>query len=237
MNRYQRIYRLLLGHFGRQGWWPINGAYHPGNFKIPVTNRERLEICLGAVLTQNTAWTNVNRALANLRAAKLIDAKKIMRVKLIRLARLIRPAGYFNQKAKKLKLFCAAYDADPDGLLDGDLAAARQRLLAIWGIGRETADSILLYAGHRRIFVVDAYTRRIFYRHGLIKDEAVDYDYIRKKVETAIPADYRMYNEFHALLVACAKHYCDKRNPCCEECPLARRAPARPANVRGIIGG
>jgi len=182
------IYSELLKKHKKQNWWPINNVYNNKNYKVPENDKEKFEICLGAILTQNTAWKNVEKALENLRKEKLIDPKKLINADI---KELIRPAGYFNQKERKIKVFTKFYLG-----LKGR-TPTRDELLSLWGIGKETADSILLYAYKQPIFVVDAYTRRLF---GFSKE--MDYDEIREKFEKALPRDYRIYNEYHALIVA-----------------------------------
>ncbi len=203
-----RIYQLLFEHFGPQGWWPGDGP---------------LEICIGAILTQNTNWNNVERAIANLRAAQAVNVEVLLSVPVDKLAELIRPAGYYNVKARRLRSFLQAVHSCADGrvetFLTGPLDRVRSRLLAIKGIGPETADSMLLYAGGHATFVVDAYTGRILGRHGLI-GPGDDYESIKLLMETHLPPDRQLYNEFHALLVATGKHYCRPRSPLCYKCPL-----------------
>jgi len=201
MGRGRRIfglYRLLLAKYGRQGWWPIGGKYHPGDYGFPKSERQRLEICLGAILAQNISWNGAERAVANLRRLGAIGAKRLLALPDAKLKRAIKPAGYFNQKARKLREFAKFYLG-----LKG-AAPSRTELLPLWGIGKETADSILLYAYRKPIFVVDAYTRRIFLEEGLISGRE-SYDDIRELVESSLPQDARIFNEFHALIVRHAK--------------------------------
>ncbi|OIO20925.1 endonuclease III [Candidatus Micrarchaeota archaeon CG11_big_fil_rev_8_21_14_0_20_47_5] len=182
-------YRSLLKKHGKQGWWPLlETGYHPNNYAIPRTDAERFVICIGAILTQNTAWKNVEKALANLQKIKALNAKAVLLLDDATLKNAIKPAGYFNQKAKKLREFAKFYLGLEDKI------PSRSEFLSIWGIGRETADSILLYAYKQPIFVVDAYTRRLFSLDA-------DYDEIRLLFEAALPRDYRIYQEFHALIV------------------------------------
>jgi endonuclease III related protein len=230
-------YQSLIAAWGAQDWWP---AY------------TRFEVVVGAFLTQNTAWTNVERALGRLRAEGALNVKTIRQVPLRTLARWIRSSGYFRQKAKRLKTFVKYLDEQYAGSLERMFAAPtdrlREELLALNGVGPETADSILLYAGGHPVFVVDAYTRRIFERHGLITAQA-RYEDIRQLVERAFaqrtPAEYgqkptsplagrrrhkfvirkaspsaRAFDEFHALLVQAAKHHCLKAKAQCDGCPL-----------------
>jgi endonuclease-3 related protein len=204
------IYRRLYAHFGPQHWWP----HHAGAF----------EVIVGAILTQNTAWTNVEKAIANLRRARLLNPSVLHSVSVVRLARLIRPSGYFNLKAKKLHAFTRFLFAQHRGklshLFKQETAVLREELLGVYGIGPETADSIVLYAARQPIFVIDAYTRRVFARLGLA-DENATYDALQSLFMAHLPHDEQMFNEYHALIVALGKHICRKREPKCTECPLA----------------
>lgn len=207
-NRLPLYYRALSDRLGPQNWWPA---------KTPF------EVIVGAILTQNTSWTNVERAIANLRRERLLTPLALERVPFARLASLIRSSGYFRQKAKKLKAFVRFlrrhYSLSLARMFQTPTLALREKLLAVHGIGPETADSILLYAGHKDVFVVDAYTRRIFSRHGFVP-ERVPYEELRSKIEAALPRDVSRYNEFHALLVQVGKNWCRPRDPRCAECPL-----------------
>lgn len=177
---------------------------------------------MGAILTQNTAWGNVERALAALRARRLLDPARLSGLPLPRLARLIRPSGTFRVKARRLRAFLAYLLARHRGSLArlsrAPLDSLRAELLGVPGIGPETADSILLYAVGRPVFVVDAYTRRVLARHRLLSPRA-SYEEVRAFFERHLPQDPRLFNEYHALLVAVGKHYCRSR-PRCAECPL-----------------
>lgn len=237
-------YRTLQRAYGKQHWWP---------------GRSRFEVVVGAFLTQNTSWRNVELALGNLRAAGLLNLVAMRDVPERKLAELIRPSGYFRQKARRIKNFVRYVDEVHGGslnkLLGGTgrdaIPAAREHLLALNGIGRETADSILLYAGSRPLFVVDAYTRRVLERHGSIEPGA-DYDEIRALIEDAFAAQNfapaseknlghwpsamsrakrskltQHYNEFHGLLVRLGKLHCHKTNPECAGCPLERFLPPK----------
>ncbi len=209
-TRLAEIYRRLHARFGAQHWWPHSSG---GAF----------EIIVGAILTQNTAWTNVEIALRNLRRARLLTPTALHRAPIARLARLIRPSGYFNLKAKKLKAFTrflfAAHRGKLAHLFSCDLAQLREELLAVYGIGPETADAIILYAAHQPIFVVDAYTRRVFARLGLSREDAA-YDELQSLFMNHLPRDEQMFNEYHALVVALGKNICRERAPRCGECPL-----------------
>lgn len=209
-NTPSLYYQALFDHLGPQNWWPA---------------RTPFEVIVGAILTQNTSWTNVERAIANLRRANLLTPSALERVPFTRLASLIRSSGYFRQKAKKLKAFVRFLRDQHSGSLARmfrtPTLALREKLLAVHGIGPETADSILLYAGKKDVFVVDAYTRRIFSRHGWVADN-VSYEELRSKIEAALPRDVSRYNEFHALLVMAGKNWCRTREPRCSECPLGK---------------
>ncbi len=202
------IYARLYSHFGAQHWWPGNGAF---------------EVIVGAILTQNTAWSNVEKAMANLKRARLLSPARMHEEPAARLARLIRPSGYFNLKAKKLKAFTRYLFTKHRGSLARlfrlDATTLREQLLSVYGIGPETADSIILYAARQPIFVIDAYTRRIGARLGLSHDKA-SYDELQQMFMGHLPHDEPLFNEYHALLVALGKKYCTKRAPRCIECPL-----------------
>jgi len=225
LQRKERIefaYRWMLEHYGHQGWWPViceceGRGYHPTQFNFPISEQGRFEICVGAILTQNTAWTNVEKAIQNLGANKLLNASRLLACEDETLAMLIRPAGYFNQKAKSLKAI-AQWFMDVDcRFIEAQEIPDRKCLLSVRGIGPETADSILLYAFNVLTFVVDAYTRRIFEALSVIASEWT-YEEIRSLFMRSIPADLQVYQEFHALIVEHAKHW--YRGTCIESCPL-----------------
>jgi endonuclease-3 related protein len=207
-NELQSFFDAMMAAYGPQHWWPGD---------TPT------EVIVGAILTQNTAWRNVERAIENLKAAGALDWSVLRDHDDERLAELIRPAGTFRVKAKRLKTFThwlwERFDGDLDQMFACSLYALREELLSIRGIGRETADAILLYAGELPTFVVDAYTARILRRHGLI-DETADYDEIKELFESNLPSDTQLFNEYHALLVQVGKTHCKPR-PKCEGCPLA----------------
>lgn len=205
--RLNKVYNLLMKEYGPQGWWPLsclqrNGcSYHKGDYSYPKNSKQRFEICVGAILTQNTSWKNVEKALLNLKGN--IDAKKIVSMSPDKLAELIRPAGYFNQKAKKLKIFSKFF-------LNLKKTPSRDELLSIWGIGPETADSILLYAYNIPSFVIDAYTKRFLIKLKLA-DEKTSYDDMKKLFEKVVKKEFKVYQEYHALIVEHAKRYYSKK--------------------------
>jgi len=196
-----------LEAFGPQHWWP---------------GQTRFEVIVGAILTQNTNWANVEKAIANLRARGLLEPGAMHSLERSELARLIRPAGYYNIKARRLCAFLDwlfdRYTGDLDALSGVPTDSLRQQLLSITGIGPETADSILLYALDRPVFVVDAYTARIASRHGLI-EPPFDYHQLQDLFHSHLRPDVRLFNEYHALLVRLGKEYCRPR-PSCKGCPL-----------------
>lgn len=226
MTQYDIVYKKLLFAYGHQNWWPIiinGGSEYLSEFnKRRRTSMERLEICLGAILTQNTNWKNVEASLIVLKESGSMNVQQLADISRQELAYIIRSSGYFNQKAKKIKNFIKfiqyRLSGDIDNLDRLDLPEARNALLSVWGIGRETADSMLLYAFDRPVFIVDAYTRRIFYRLGYI-DGDEEYDDIRYQIEYDLPQDILIYKEYHGLLVKHAKLFCRKK-PVCEECPI-----------------
>ncbi len=210
MNKTQvlnDIYNSLFKSFGKQYWWPGETDF---------------EVVIGAILTQNTNWTNVEKAIRNLKTAKVFTPKKLYEIKIEKLAELIKPSGYFNVKAKRLKHFIEwlflNYNGSLSKLFKLDYATLRDQLLTVNGIGRETADSIILYAAEKPTFVVDAYTKRVLVRHKLITED-YDYDEIKAVFEDNLPEKVSLYNEYHALIVMVGKHYCKPKMQC-EECPL-----------------
>ena len=223
MDLYQ-IYKMLLDAFGEQGWWPLTdeGEVRPKHTgKKPSKERERFEIVIGAILTQNTSWKNVERAIENLNRENLIDIQKIDEIEINKLAAIIRSAGYFNQKARRLKDFVRFlidnYDGKLENLFSLEMRRLREELLSIKGIGKETADSIILYSALQPIFVIDAYTKRIMKRLGL-GDK--NYDELQEMFMSSLPKDQRLFAEYHALLVHLGKNYCKKSKPNCKVCPL-----------------
>jgi endonuclease-3 related protein len=203
------VYAELRQSFGHQKWWPGDTTF---------------EVMVGAILTQNTAWTNVEKAISNLKKAKKLSFEALRRMPQKKLSQLIRPAGYFNVKADRLKCYLDFLDQECGGDLSKlkrkTMPAIREKLLAVKGVGPETADSILLYALNKTSFVIDAYTKRIFSRHGLAGSHEA-YERWREIFMRALPDDRGLYNDFHAQIVRTGKDYC-RKVPRCEKCPLRR---------------
>lgn len=208
MNKVQEIYEILLGHFGPQGWWPGDTPF---------------EIMVGAVLTQNTNWVNVSRAIDNLKKNNLLSFEKIHDLPVDLLAEKIKPAGYFNLKAARLKnllnFIGDEYNGSLEDMLHEDALNLREKILTVKGIGPETADSILLYAGNKPVFVIDTYTHRIFARHDIIAEEDGYYE-IQEYFTLSLPEEVELFNEYHALIVRLGKEFCKKSKPLCRQCPL-----------------
>ncbi|MCX5668645.1 MAG: endonuclease III domain-containing protein [Candidatus Omnitrophica bacterium] len=207
-RKLEDIFKRLYSVFGAQHWWPADSAF---------------EVMVGAILTQNTNWSNVKKAILALKEKKLLTALKLYQLPRRRLASLIKSSGYYNVKAARLKsflkFFFERYAAKIKLMGEQELGALRRQLLAVKGIGPETADSILLYALHKPVFVVDTYTKRILSRHGLIK-AAANYSQCQDVFMRNLKNDAQLFNEYHALLVKLGKDYCRKQNPKCEICPL-----------------
>lgn len=217
------IYSFLLNHFGNQDWWPVDCNYHRINGSNP-----RFEIMVGAILTQNTAWANVEKALINLKENNFLTVRKIVDADLESLKMMIQPSGFFNQKAQRLKILSKylheKFEDNLEKFFKRDLQEIRRELLSLKGIGPETADSMLLYAGDLPIFVVDAYTRRICKRLPIqMQGEAYDQiqQYFEDELQKNLPEKdtVQMYKELHALIVELAKNYCKKKSEC-NKCPL-----------------
>ncbi len=208
-QKLEEIYDLAFERFGPQHWWPGETPF---------------EIIIGAILTQNTSWSNVEKAIANIKKADLLNPQALYKLDINQLAELIRPAGYFNIKAKRLKSFLNRLFEKYDGSLENlemlDTLTLREELLDIKGIGPETADSILLYAFNRPVFVVDAYTARITARHGLI-EPPFDYHQLQELFTSNLAPDVKYFNEYHALLVQIGKNFC-KPKAKCSGCPLEK---------------
>jgi len=207
-QRLLRLYSALHARYGPQGWWPARSAF---------------EVAVGAVLTQHTAWPGAARAIGNLHAARRLEARRLAGLSPAALGRLIRPAGTWRLKARSLlaltRFLLERAGGRPERLRGAPLAPLRRDLLAVPGIGPETADAILLYAAGRPVFVADAYTRRVLSRHRIVPRRG-DYETLRHFLEGHLPGDPALFNELHALLVAVAKAHCRAR-PSCEDCPLA----------------
>ena len=206
----REYYEALSIGMGPQHWWPAKNQF---------------EIIVGAILTQNTSWANVEKALENLRAARMLTPSAMLSARLPQLARLVRPSGYFRQKAKKIMAFCKFLDGEFGGSLARmfrtPTVELREKLLGVFGIGPETADAILLYAGKRPAFVADTYARRIFQRHGWAGEKS-SYDEVQQLVTPDFPHDAEHYNELHALLVQVGKNWCRGKIALCGECPLEK---------------
>ncbi|MEO0184771.1 MAG: endonuclease III domain-containing protein [candidate division WOR-3 bacterium] len=201
------VYQLLSKKFGPQHWWPGDSPF---------------EIIIGAILTQNTNWQNVEKAINNIKKAGLMNPKSLLANRK-KIPQLIKPSGFYRLKADRLitflKYFVEEYNGNIENFNGLDTNSIRLELLAISGIGPETADSILLYALNRPVFVVDAYTKRIFSRHKLISNDA-DYDGVQNFFQENLPKSVKLYNEYHALIVRLGKQYCKKNEPLCDTCPL-----------------
>jgi len=207
-RRLYTIYKKLYCYFGPQNWWPADSPF---------------EVMLGAILTQNTNWHNVERAIHNLKKEKLLSVSKLAKVSQGKLACLIKPTGYYNIKAKRLnsflKFFLKNYQGSIKKISSEHTPQLRRKLLSVNGIGQETADSILLYALNKPVFVIDAYTKRIFYRHHFIDGNA-EYENIQALFMQHLKKNNKLFNEYHALLVRLGKEFCLKNNPRCSICPL-----------------
>ena len=203
---FRQVYQSLFKHYGPQHWWPADTPF---------------EVMVGAVLTQNTAWSNVERAIVNLKENDCLSAERIIAVPENKLAAWLRPSGYFNIKAKRLRNICRWYieAGEYDAVKRMDTGQLRKALLSVNGVGPETADDILLYAFKRPVFVIDAYTRRMFSRLGMIEKDA-GYEHLRATFEESLTKDVKMFNEYHALIVIHAKEVC-KKAPLCSMCCLS----------------
>ncbi len=207
-NPFLRAYHRLADHYGPQGWWPGDTG---------------LEMMVGAVLTQNTNWANVEKAIRNLKDAEQLSFSCLQDLPVEQLAEYIRPSGYYNIKARRLKnllqMIEDEYEGEVSFLFDDSLESSRENLLRVKGVGPETADSVLLYAAEKPIFVVDTYTHRVFSRHQLV-EENTDYHSLQQEFMDSLPEDVHLFNEYHALIVAVAKEFCVKKKARCSECPL-----------------
>ena len=206
---FLEIFERLYQYFGPQGWWPAETPF---------------EVCVGAILTQNASWKNVEKAINILKEKNFLTPKALYRLSEKELSELIKPSGFYNLKAKRLKNFVnfliENYQGDLNRMKEEDPERLRERLLQVKGLGPETVDSILLYALDKPFFVVDAYTYRILSRHGLCPEE-ISYEELQKLFHENLERDLELFKEYHALLVACGKNFCKKREPLCKSCPLS----------------
>ena len=222
MTLISLIYKVLISAFGPQNWWPIDKKYHRKYRSDP-----RFEVIVGAVLTQNTSWSNVEKALTNLKSHNILTIQKIASINIKKLKELIKPSGFFNQKALRIKnlsiYLYEYYDNNLNRFFKRDHHMVRKELLSLNGIGQETADSILLYAGNYPIFVVDAYTKRLCQRIPIIASNSYNHiqNYFQIRLRKIFPQKNlaHVYGEFHALIVTLGKSYC-KKKPLCTNCPL-----------------
>lgn len=226
-DRLQAIYDRLWRHFGHQEWWPAEaGAF---------------EVIAGAYLVQNVAWGNAFKAVNNLRAAGLLEPAALAAAPREQVEACVRPAGYFRQKAERIQRFARhvveRYGGDLQAMLDRPWPGLRVELLALKGVGPETADSVGCYAAGRPVMVVDAYTRRIAYRLGLVPGPDTPYAELQALFHDHLPADVFLFNDYHAQLVALGNKLCRKRRPRCGECPLADLCPRRGVEEKGVGAG
>ncbi len=269
MDKLELIYKTLLKEYGKQGWWPLieykgnnptkTGSihgYHPNNYELPKTRNQIYEVCIGAILTQNCSWQQVEKSLTNLKKLNALNPEKLLKLDDNKLKQAIKPAGYFNQKAKKLRIFTKYFlslskttsqklvescssQANPvvfehaqnstqipirdwrNSDIKKNQIPTSHELLNLWGIGPETADSMLLYAFKQPYFAIDAYTKRIFSRIGIISHNS-KYDEFRKLFMNNLPNKHELFNEYHALIVEHAKRHC-RTKPLCEKCPLNKK--------------
>ncbi|WP_198017504.1 endonuclease III domain-containing protein [Syntrophorhabdus aromaticivorans] len=221
LQRLSNIFNALLAAFGKRHWWP---------------GETRLEVIVGAILTQNTSWKNVEKAIDNLKAMNLLDVGALHALSMEQLAKVIRPSGFYNVKSKRLKSFVKVLHDEFSGAISNldvlGTAELRKLLLRIEGIGNETADSILLYALNRPIFVVDAYTKRFLVNHGLYTGDGT-YDDVQSFFMEHLPPDTYLFNEFHALIVCLCQNYC-RKVPACAACPLREDLNGHKNGLSGI---
>ena len=227
------LYKVLLKYYGPQGWWPVVGnknindsdGYHPEKYNIPNTPEDRFQIVVGTILTQNTSWNNVRYVIDSLYAEESLFPERILKLENKELAGKIRSSGYYNQKAIKLKKISEYFIST--GMLKTGLPPKREDLLNIWGVGPETADSILLYAFKYPVFVVDAYTKRLLIRLGIIEKKYTSYSEIQLLFMDNLndnSENRKVFNEFHALIVKHGKVHC-RKTPACKDCPIAGVCP------------
>ncbi len=237
------LYDLLYAHYGPQGWWPLISlnlqnegvnptlrgtftGYHPKNYALPRTEEEIFEIFLGAILAQNTSWTNADKALGNLHEHNMLSLLKILLLSHEELGLLIRSSGFFNQKAQRIMDLCSFLLQHPiSQLLSMGVADLRPKLLALKGVGPETADSMLLYGLHKPSFVVDAYTKRLLHRTGILAQHPFPpYEVYQENFHSYLTESVEMFNEYHALIVQHCVHVCSA-TPRCSDCFLAKKCP------------
>ena len=222
MVKIYSIYMDLRSNLGPQLWWPVTseGQFIPEYSGGPKNEKQQLEVCFGAILAQNTTWKNAEKAIIELNKNHLIDVKKILEISNEKLSGIIKSSGYHNQKTKKLKNFCNFLSFNHNGNLQkffqNNIKRLREELLSVNGIGPETADSIMLYAAKKPIFVIDAYAKRIINRVGF---KEASYDELQQLFMKSLPNSEKLFNEYHALLVELGKNIC-KKEPLCSKCPI-----------------
>lgn len=236
---FRQVYERLLAFYGPQGWWPVTppGGRSPVYSGGPTSAAQRLEVMIGAVLAQNTSWSGARKALENLSSKKCLDFRSLLEIPEQKLGLLIRPSGYFNQKARRIKSLISflreRYGVGWERFFAEPVSRMRPLLLGLNGIGPETADSIILYAAGRASFVIDSYTKRLFYRLGITQLD-IPYEELKQRFEKNLPGESELYSEYHALVVIHGKERCAARAPKCEDCPLekicARRGLSRPSS-------
>ncbi|MGC8867927.1 MAG: endonuclease III domain-containing protein [Elusimicrobiales bacterium] len=224
LKKIEKIYKILYEFYGPQGWWPIcldGRSVYRKNYFGPLSDSQRFEICVGAILTQNVSWKNVEKCIVKLKENRMLDPVKIIEEPDEKIYPLIISSGYYKQKALKLKnisRWIIHKGGDFKKIFKKNPYKIRNELLLINGIGKETADSILLYAGYLPFFVIDAYTKRIFER--IFNRICYEYDELQNLFQESLPLDHRIYNEYHALIVEISKNICLKNDPQCLRCPL-----------------
>lgn len=227
-KKLSAVYSILYEHYGPQGWWPLYSEkekkiVYRKNYFGPLSEKECFEIAAGAVLTQNITWKNAEKCVINLKTNNILDPEKLLNTEENIIYKLIRSSGYYKQKTQKLKnlsLWICKKGGDIKKIFKDNPDIIRRELLSIKGIGKETADSIMLYAAYIPFFVIDSYTKRLFSR--IFTHTIESYDELQEIFHKTIPADYIIYNEFHALIVEISKNVCKKNNPLCKVCVLKK---------------
>jgi len=233
---FREVYRKLLACYGPQGWWPVTpaGGCSPVYSGGPENALQRLEVMVGALLAQNTSWSGAKKALENLLSRNRLDFQSLLEIGEGELGLLIRPSGYFNQKARRIKNLISfldeRYGAGWERFFAEPVTKMRRMLLGLNGVGPETADSIILYAAGRASFVIDSYTKRLFHRLGVASGD-ISYEELKQRFEKALPVESELYNEYHALVVIHGKERCTARVPKCAGCPLEQICQKR----KGLI--